>query len=110
MEFKEEYGKAAVEVLEILSNTNEEDVKRIPKNFIEFLKENVESNYAVNFDYSKKIDELKLSEKTKELLGVIYINWWCGENEKKEFRRKAINYELKRELKTRENHKKIYKG
>ena len=37
--FSNEYGEAAVEVLDILDNTNKADVDKIPKNFIKFLVE-----------------------------------------------------------------------
>ena len=32
-----EYGEAAVEVLDILNYTNQEDVRKIPQSFIKFL-------------------------------------------------------------------------
>ena len=35
--FRNEYGEAAVEVLDILDNTNKEDVAKIPSSFIKFL-------------------------------------------------------------------------
>ena len=33
-------------------------------------------------DYSKPIEELNLKEKTREILGYIYINWWSTKEEK----------------------------
>ena len=38
--FNNEYGEAAVEVLDILDNTNKTDVDKIPSNFIKFLVDN----------------------------------------------------------------------
>ena len=73
--FSNEYGEAAVEVLDILDNTNKSDVDKIPSNFIKFLVEIASEDYKVNLDHSKKIYEMNLKEKTKEILGVIYINW-----------------------------------
>ena len=72
--FNNEYGEAAVEVLDILDNTNKTDVDKIPSNFIKFLVDNASEDYKVNLDHSKLISEMNLKEKTKEILGVIYIN------------------------------------
>ena len=67
--FRNEYGEAAVEVLDILDNTNKEDVAKIPSSFIKFLVDNASEDYVVNFDHSKPISELNIKEKTKEILG-----------------------------------------
>ena len=88
--FSNEYGEAAVEVLDILDNTNKADVDKIPKNFIKFLVDNASEDYKVNLDHSKLISEMNLKEKTKEILGVIYINWWCDKKDKENYT-KQIN-------------------
>ena len=51
--FNNEYGEAAVEVLDILDNTNKTDVDKIPSNFIKFLVDNASEDYKVNLDHSK---------------------------------------------------------
>ena len=58
--FSNEYGEAAVEVLDILDNTNKEDVSKIPSSFIKFLVEIASPHYAVNLDHSKTISELNI--------------------------------------------------
>ena len=83
--FNNEYGEAAVEVLDILDNTNKTDVDKIPSNFIKFLVDNASEDYKVNLDHSKLISEMNLKEKTKEILGVIYINWWCDKKDKEDY-------------------------
>ena len=83
--FSNEYGEAAVEVLDILDNTNKTDVDKIPSNFIKFLVDNASEDYKVNLDHSKLISEMNLKEKTKEILGVIYINWWCDKKDKENY-------------------------
>ena len=94
--FRNEYGEAAVEVLDILDNTNKEDVAKIPSSFIKFLVDNASEDYVVNFDHSKPISELNIKEKTKEILGTIYINWWCDNNQKEHYK-KQIEEQEKRE-------------
>ena len=83
--FSDEYGHAAVEVLDVLDNTRLEDVKKIPTSFMEFLVNNADDEYLVDLDHSKPISELNISEKAKELLGYIYINWWCNKEEREEY-------------------------
>ena len=91
--FKEEYGEAAVEVLDILDNTNKADVEKIPTSFIKFLVDNSSENYAVNFDHSKPMSELPMQEKTKEILGTIYINWWCTNEQRKKYKKQIEEQE-----------------
>lgn len=80
------YSEAAVEVLDILNYTDKEDVKKIPQSFINFLTEIANKNYKANFDHNGPISGLNLKKQTRELLGFIYITWWCNENDKIKFK------------------------
>lgn len=102
--FSNEYGEAAVEVLDILDNTNKADVDKIPKNFIKFLVEIAPEDYKVNLDHSKLISEMNLKEKTKEILGVIYINWWCDKKDKENYTKQIKELEIKRQEEIREKY------
>ena len=110
--FSNEYGEAAVEVLDILDNTNKADVDKIPKNFIKFLVDNASEDYRVNLDHSKLISEMNLKEKTKEILGVIYINWWCDKKDKENYTKQIKELEVKRqeEIKEKYNPNKIFEN
>ena len=77
-----EYSEAAVEVLDILDYTNQEDLKKVPQSFIKFLTQIANKNYKVNFNHNIPISGLNLRKQTKELLGFIYITWWCNEKER----------------------------
>ena len=57
--FSNEYGEAAVEVLDILDNTNKADVDKIPKNFIKFLVEIASEDYNVICNHVKDTKESK---------------------------------------------------
>lgn len=75
--------KAAREVNIILENiVPEEYVLKIPKKIIKFLKENEDVNYIFDVDIDKNIDEQNISETTKDLIALIYRNYWCNEKEK----------------------------
>lgn len=80
-----EYSEAATEVLEILDNTNKEDIEKIPKQFIDFLKQNSSKNYKPNIDYSKPIEEMNLKKKTIDILAIICSKYWCDDLNKIEF-------------------------
>lgn len=110
--FSNEYGEAAVEVLDILDNTNKSDVDKIPTSFIKFLVDNASEDYKVNLDHSKLISEMNLKEKTKEILGVIYINWWCDKKDKENYTKKIKELEIKRqeEIKEKYNPNKIFEN
>lgn len=102
--FSNEYGEATVEVLDILDNTNKADVEKIPSSFIKFLVDNASEDYRVNFDHSKTIDQLKLKEKTKEILGVIYINWWCDKKDQDYYKKQIEEQERRRQEEIKEKY------
>ena len=83
----EEYNEAAVEVLDILNNASEYDIKQIPKSFINFLENISSKTYKVNFDHTKSISELNIKHQTKEILGFMYINWWSSKEEREEYKK-----------------------
>ena len=80
------YSEAAVEVLDILNYTDKEDLKKIPQNFIKFLTEIANKNYKPNFNHDGPISGLNLRKQTRELLGFIYITWWCDEEDRSKFK------------------------
>ena len=102
--FKNEYGEASVEVLDILDNMNKGDVDKIPHSFIKFLVDNASEDYVVNLDHSKPICELNIKEKTKEILGTIYINWWCDSKQKEQYKKQIEEQEKIRQEELRKKY------
>ena len=90
-----EYSQAAVEVLDILEHTRKEDVNKIPKAFIEFLRKNSSKTYNSQLDYTKPISDLKLKPKTEALLGLLYMKYWAEGKDKEEFKKKLRDNEMK---------------
>lgn len=82
-----DYGEAAVEVLDILEHTKKEDVDKISKKFINFLKEQSSKTYQPNLDYTKQFFDMELHPKTYALLGIIYLKYWGNEEEKEIFQK-----------------------
>ena len=79
-----EYSEAIVEILDILNNSDETIYNKIPKKLIEFWQRNKSETYKPNLDHSKKLTEMNLKEKTKSIIAMIYLNYLCDEDEKKE--------------------------
>lgn len=86
MMIEAKYSEAAAQVLDILSYTDKEDVKKIPQSFINFLTEIANKNYKANFNHNGPMSGLNLRKQTRELLGFIYITWWCNENDRDRFK------------------------
>ena len=54
---KKEYRQALFEVYQILENSNEEIKNKIPKKFIDFLKENMDNDYKFKLEKGKELDK-----------------------------------------------------
>lgn len=72
-----EYREALVEVLEVLDNTDADLVNKIPKKFMEFMKNNASRMYKKEVNDNQNLNDLTLKEKTKDILTMIYRNYWC---------------------------------
>ena len=108
-----EYSEAAAQVLDILNYTNQEDVRKIPESFIRFLAEIANKSYKAKIKYNESISGLNLRKQTKELLGFIYITWWCNEKERNNYKniiyinnRRIDSYEIGDIFKNRKEAKK----
>ena len=106
-----EYSEAISETLDILNHTDIEYVKKIPNEFIEFLKENSSKEYVPKLDHSLPMYEMNIKEETKNLLGTIYRNWWCSKEEKEKYEKIIQENYIKEqeELKNNYNAKEMFK-
>ena len=115
----QEYSEAIAETLDILNHTNKNDVNKIPEKFMNFLKENSSKTYKVfvseldehakktykaNLDYTKKIQDMNLREKTIGILSIINKKYWCSEEERKKFETKLKDNEIEYQNKLREKY------
>lgn len=82
------YKNAFKEVYEILQNTENELVEKIPHKFIDFLKNNMNSDYVTNIDSNIEIDKQALLPETEDVLSLIYRSYWATDEEKIEFSNK----------------------
>lgn len=72
-----EYQEALVEVLAVLNNTDTNLVNKIPKKLMEFMTDNASKTYHIGLNTNQTLEELELKEKTKDILGMLYRNFWC---------------------------------
>ncbi len=91
----EEYREAIAETLDVLEHTRSEDVDKISKRFMDFLRKNASKTYISNLDHTKNIEDMKLKDKTIGILAVINKKFWCNAKEKTEFDKKLKENEIK---------------
>ena len=72
------------EVNDVLNHMDDELYNQIPKKFIKLIKNNMDENYKVSIDYSKGINNVDLSKETRLVLALIYRDYICDDNERKE--------------------------
>ena len=81
---KDEYLKAYVELYEVINRLPIEDKSKIPEDFIQFLKDNMDNNYTFTYDSSKSLFEQNVKVETKALLVNLY-QIYLAKPEEKEF-------------------------
>ena len=79
------YRNSFKEVYDILENTENELVVKIPIKFMNFLKDNMNVNFKTNINMDEEIDKQCLSKETEAILSLIYRSYWATDEEKKEF-------------------------
>lgn len=78
------YEQACSEMNFILNNLKLEDLEKIPKSFIQFFANNMDSEYPVNIDLNKPLYEQNLLEETKAFIKIIQINYFTLEENRSE--------------------------
>lgn len=81
---KENIYKAFSEVDTILEYSSEEIRNKVPDKFRQLIKKNKDNNYKLILDEHKKLKDQKLLIETREILSLIYRDYLCSEDERKE--------------------------
>lgn len=83
----DKYKIAISETLHYLKGIRQDDVNKISNKFMNFLRNNKAKNYECNFDYTKPLNQLNLTNETRGLIAIICLNYWCEtEKQKNNFR------------------------
>ena len=72
------------EAYDIILHMDKELVKKIPEKFIKFVEQNKAKDYKTNIDYSKSINQQELQKGTRVILSIIYRDYLCSSEKKKE--------------------------
>ncbi len=78
-----EYSNALAEVDYILEFTSKSILKKIPKSFIKFIKNNKNKDYKVSINKDIPITKQPLKDETRAIMSLIYRSYLCTDNQKK---------------------------
>lgn len=84
VQVKPDQAFAYAELLEILSLTEENDVKKIPQKLISIFKSYALPTYENHLNPNIPLKDQNISEKTAALLALLSLNYWCESKEQKE--------------------------
>ena len=83
VELTDEKRIAYTQVLEVLRNMNEEDIKKVPEKIIELFNRNCAKNYEFKINPVISLKELGLNNYALSLLAMLQINYWCKSDDEK---------------------------
>lgn len=107
-----EFSEAITETLDILQHMDKEYTDRISPRFKKFLEDNQSTTYKPNLDHSKDLKDMNISEKTKNILAILYMNYWCDEANKEKYKMilKENEKSYQKEIKAKYNTDNLFKN
>ena len=105
-------NQAFSEVYDIVHHMEETLYNKIPKGFIKMIEQNRDLNYKVNIDYSKDINNQELLRETRIILSLIYRDYLCSGEKKKEllYKDKTELERIEQELREKYNPDNLFKN
>lgn len=76
------YREAFAEVLEVIKNSNQRILEKIPEKFITFLNENKDNNYIVKIDFTDENWDDSIKQETQAILALIYRDYIVSQEER----------------------------
>lgn len=76
--------QAFAEVYQVLRHCDRSILKLIPDSFVLFLCENMDKAWRGDLDFTKKLNNMKLLDDTRAILSLVYRDFLCSEEERKE--------------------------
>lgn len=104
VEIQDDLKYCFFEISEILKYMPSEYNKKLPENFVSLINENKISN-GFSYDKEKTLENQKMLKDTKVLLSILYRNYWCSEEKRRELEEYDNNI-----LKQRYNPDNIFKN
>ena len=95
----------AAEAIAILENTDTLLLAKVPTKLIESLQEKAdELGRRVNIDYSKDFSNQEISEQAKDIIALIYRDYWCTSEQREEINKALEENERKHNEEIREKY------
>ncbi|MGN1299233.1 MAG: hypothetical protein ACI4UE_04555 [Candidatus Scatovivens sp.] len=88
-------NKAYTEVLEIIKYLPKEEFEKIPKEKIEFYKQNRDKEYKFNFDISKPLEEQNFLKETNAIIVTLFRDYFATEIQKEKLQKILLINEQK---------------
>ena len=101
-----EYNYAVAELLDLLRNTEDELINKVPTNLIDIWEKQVPEDYkSKDMLTEEDWENIELAQKTKALIGMVYRNYWCNAEERKMYDEILRKNEEKRQAELKEKYK-----
>lgn len=71
------YKRAYTEVVEILSHLSREEYDKIPKEKIDYYKENMDTEYVYHIDSQKTLNEQNISTEANAILVTLFRDYFA---------------------------------
>lgn len=99
------YAKAYTEVIQVISHFSNEDYLKIPKEKIEFYKENMDKEYKFVINPNKSIKEQNISKLAYSIIVALFMDYIGTEEENKKIKEILELNQKKAEQEKREKYK-----
>lgn len=101
---KDVYKEVFAEVLEVLNNSNQNIIEKIPKKFITFLNENKDNNYNVKIDFSDVNWDNSVKPETQAILALVYRDFIASPIEREKLLAEEKEEQIKHENELRKKY------
>ncbi len=104
------YAQAYCEILEILKYLPINQINKIPKEIINFFKENKDKNYSFTFNPKEDLNKQNISRETNVIIVSLYKDYFATEIQKEKINKILINNEIdyQNELREKYNPKNLF--
>lgn len=99
---KEEYSKAYTELLIILKSLAKEDLKKIPRETLEFYIKNSDRNHKFKYEKNISFKEQNIMHLTIILFANLYLEYWASDKRKEEIKKQDRDELIRIEAKKQE--------
>ena len=79
-------------------------IKELPQKFIDYIKENKNNEYEFKYEEEKELIDQKISEESKQILTIIYQDFFCTKEEKEKLNEILIKNEEKKQKELNEKY------